>query len=220
MPKDTLTNILAQLDRGNELRQKSDAMKKIILTSLLASIAFILAAQEQTLFKNGSVMGGFGSPIIEISSIAGETGAMVGGGGAVVIGSFFLGGYGIGTNYPEVKFDLLNYNVKYGHGGLWMGAAPGQWRLFHPYASLRLGWGKAQMRNDVLTFSDRHFTLTPELGGEVNIAPFLKIAFTATYRWTSGIQNLPGLTNDDFSGFGGILTFRIGGFGNYDEWDW
>ena len=189
-------------------------MKKTLFTVYFTLLTLLLVAQEQTLFSNQQVMGGFGSPIIEISNIAGETGAAVGGGGAVVIGSFFLGGYGIGTNFPDIRLDLVNYNVKYNHGGIWMGIAPGQYRLIHPYASLRLGWGKAQLRNDLINFSDRHFTLTPELGGEVNVVHFLKIAFTAAYRWASGIQNLPGLDNGDFSSFAGNITFRIGGFGN------
>jgi hypothetical protein len=56
-----------------------------------------MSAQQETLFGNVDVWGGFGGPIFEISSIADESIVSVGGGGALIMDNFFFGGYGIGT---------------------------------------------------------------------------------------------------------------------------
>ena len=196
-------------------------MKKflVILTACLTGIG--LNAQE-TLFGgvDENDLGAFGSPIIEIGSINGEAGGYVGGGGALVVRGFFLGGYGIGTKFAETQVDEVRYDIRLKHSGLWLGYAPAQEKLFHPYTSLRIGWGKSQLlRGKDADFSDRIFALTPEAGFEVNAFHFLKVAFSGAYRWINGADNLPGLSSNDLSSFMGVITFRIGGFGGYDNWD-
>lgn len=197
-------------------------MKKLLFLIFCVGGFSYLTAQE-TLF--GKVdedrIGAFGSPLIEIGAVNGEVGGDVGGGGALVIGGFFFGGYGLGTTYPELTLDGIRYDIRFRHGGLWMGYAPAQHRVIHPYSSLRIGWGKSQLlRGKDADFSDRNFVLTPELGFELNAFKFLKVAFSGGYRWVNGVDNLPGLRNQDFSSPMGTITFRIGGFGDYDDWDW
>ena len=177
---------------------------------------------QETLFGDvdENDLGGFGSPFIEIGSINGEVGGYVGGGGALVMRGFFLGGYGIGTTFPEIRIDEVRYDIRLKHSGIWLGYAINQDKLLHPYTSMRIGWGKAQLlRSKEADFSDRIFALTPELGLEVNAFHFLKVAFTGAYRWVNGADRLPGLESSDFSSFMGVITFRIGGFGGYDYWD-
>ncbi|MCB0637086.1 MAG: hypothetical protein KDC54_10740, partial [Lewinella sp.] len=130
-----------------------------------------------------------------------------------------LGGYGMGTDYPiytipEGEEGAGQYDLKFGHGGLWIGYAPQSHKLIHFYSSAKIGWGKARLRQDKENiYSDRVFVLTPELGFEVNLTEWLKMTFTGGYRWVNGITNLPGtLENEDFSSPVGIITFRIGGF--------
>lgn len=199
-------------------------MQYKIIFLLAGLFSFSLAsAQQETLFGkvNEDEIGAFGSPILEIGPINGQTSGYVGGGGALVIRGFFIGGYGIGTSFADTEINGARYDIKLKHGGLWFGYAPVQYKVIHPYSSLRIGWGKSQLlRGDDADFSERNFVLTPELGLELNVFDFLKIAFTGGYRWVSGVDNLPGLNNEDFSNFMGGITFRIGGFGGYDDWDW
>ena len=54
--------------------------------------------------------------------------------------------------------------------------------------------------------------MTPELGLEVNLTEWLKMSFTAGYRWVNGVTRLEELNNDDFSSPLGTITFRMGGF--------
>lgn len=200
-------------------------MNKII-TLLFCALTFGLQAQQQTLFDDLDVVGGFGAPIVEIGSINGEVGADVGGGGALVLDRLFIGGYGMGTDYPEYRVEegeyAGQYNIRFKHGGLWFGYIAEQDRLVHLYSSLKIGWGKSQLRADkdaVLT--DRNFVMIPEIGVEVNLTDFFKLALTGGYRWVNGISKLPGLDNSSFSSPIGVLTFRFGGFGDYDnDWDW
>lgn len=194
-------------------------MKKLLpVLFLLGTIT--LVAQQETLFDDFDIRGAFGGPILEIGKIAGETGADVGGGGALLINNFFLGGYGMGTSYPDARINNTNYNVRFKHGGLWLGYTLKEHKVAHLYSSVKIGWGRAQLRRDGETeFSDRHFVLTPELGLEINVFDWFKLGLTGGYRWVNGINALPDLNNEDFSSPVGILTFRFGGFDDEHDWD-
>ena len=141
----------------------------------------------------------------------------VGGGGALVMSPLFIGGYGMGTSYPVHTVTTGekpgDYDIKFGHGGLWLGVAPNSHKLINFYGSTKIGWGKARLRQDKESvFTDRVFVLTPELGVEINLTEWLKMGLTGGYRWVNGVTHLPELANEDFSSPIGILTFRIGGF--------
>lgn len=191
-------------------------MKRILPVLVCLMAIFQLHGQE-TLFNNLDVTGAFGSVIIETGSINGEVGADVGGGGALVMSPVFLGGYGMGTTYPVHTItegpNAGEYDVKFGHGGLWLGFVPKSDKLIHFYGSAKVGWGKARLRQDKENlFTDRVFVMTPELGLEVNLTEWLKMSFTAGYRWVNGVTRLEELNNDDFSSPLGTITFRMGGF--------
>lgn len=206
-------------------------MQKLIFTILAITTCHVLSAQQETLFQDLDVNGAFGGPYIEISRINGEVGSSTGGGGALVLSHLFIGGYGQRTKFAG--FNLQNtstggtdfYDSRFGHGGLWFGLVPKQYKLVHFYSSLKVGWGKADLikegddKKDRIR--DRIFALTPEIGFEVNLTDFLKLSLSGGYRWINGISRLPTLDNDDFSSPIGIITFRIGGFdeGNFD-WNW
>lgn len=197
-----------------------------LFTLLFCLLVASLSAQQETLFDDLDVIGGFGGPIVEIGSINGEVGADVGGGGALVMDRLFIGGYGMGTDYPEYTIadgeNAGQYNIRFKHGGLWFGYVTEQTKLVHLYSSLKIGWGKSQLRVDKdALFSDRNFVMIPELGVEVNLTDFFKLSLTGGYRWVNGITKLPGLDNSSFNSPIGVITFRFGGFGDYDyDWDW
>ncbi len=195
-------------------------MKRIFILCFALWSALYLNAQQETVFGNVENIGAFGGPFIEIGSINGQIGADVGGGGAIILDEFFIGGFGQGTSYPDVTIDNLNWNIKFGHGGLWFGYVERSYKVIHLYSSFKLGWGRAQLRRDNFdTIRDRVLVLTPEIGAEVNLTDFFKISFAGGYRWVNGVTQLPTLGNSDFSSPVGILTFRFGGFdGDWDEW--
>ncbi len=202
-------------------------MKKAFFIFLSGMLASALPAQHETLFDDFTSFGAFGGPIVEISAINGEIGADVGGGGALVLDDFFIGGYGMGTDYPEItlsqdvggEIEDINYNIRFKHGGMWFGYTPKQYKVGHLYGSLKIGWGKAQLLNDRFdTPRDRIFVLTPEVGAELNLTDWFKLGFTAGYRWVNGVSRLPTLDDSDFSSPTGTITFRFGSF--RDGWKW
>jgi hypothetical protein len=192
-------------------------MKNFLTLLFFLGISGAVVAQTQTLFNNLEVTGIFGSVIVETGSINDEIGADVGGGGALVMDPIFIGGYGMGTKYPT--HEIMNgenagqYDVKFGHGGLWLGVVPNSEKLIHFYGSTKIGWGKARLRQDKDNiFTDRVFVITPELGFEVNLTQYLKMSITGGYRWVNGVTQLQELENGDFSSPLGIISFHIGGF--------
>lgn len=194
---------------------------KSIYTLCFSLFVLNLCAQEETLFSNLETLGAFGGPFIEIGSINGEVGAYVGGGGAIIFDGFFFGGYGQGTSYPEAIINGADTNIKFGHGGLWMGYTQNPHKLTHFFTSLKIGWGKTRLRrNGETTNVDQIFVLTPELGLELNLTDFFKVNFAGGYRWVNGISKLPSLENSDFSSPVGIITFRFGGYSGDFDIDW
>ncbi len=194
-------------------------MKLNFLTSWIILLPIFSVAQQETLFGDVEVIGGFGGPFIEFGSINGQFGADVGGGGAVILDQFFIGGYGQGTDFADATFDNKDWNIKYGHGGLWFGYVQQQNRLLHLFSSLKVGWGRMRLSTpDTPQIKDRLFVLTPELGAEVNLTDFFRLSFTAGYRVVSGVSKPETLDNSDFSSPVGILTFRFGGYDDSSGW--
>jgi len=195
-------------------------MKKYLILIFALSISSISFAQTETLFGRADSFGGFGGPIIEFSNINGTLVGDVGGGGAMVINDFFVGGYGMGNDGASVEFEGLNYDIDFAHGGLWFGYTMKQYKLVHMYSSFKIGWGATDLKIDgEKKFDDNLLALSPEIGLEFNITNWFKLGVTGGYRYVSGLEDLPVLENDDFSSMTGALTFRFGGYGDYKSYN-
>ena len=201
-------------------------MKNWILIFAFCLTGFSLFGQKQeTLFGKSRVVGGFGGPIVEYNFANDNTMVSVGGGGAVIIGDFFIGGYGMGSTSTSWINDVNNdpFKIDLGHGGFWIGGTYPSHKLVHFFSSAKIGWGAVNMRfyDDNFVIDDNVFVLEPEAGIEVNIFRWFRIAATAHYRWVDGIDpSISGISRNYYNGFGANLTFRFGGFGsNWQSWD-
>lgn len=79
-------------------------MKKILIAVVLILSFAGMKAQEngiQTLIGSGTRISGFGGPTMSFTSINGEFARLMGGGGAVLLGDFFIGGYGEGLTNSD-----------------------------------------------------------------------------------------------------------------------
>ena len=191
----------------------------LILISILLT-GSIYGQKTQTLFSDENSYGGFGGPIVEFSNITGTLVGDVGGGGAFVVNDFFVGGYGLGNDGAQIELTDQLYDIKFRHGGFWLGYSFMDHKLVHLYSSFRIGWGEVELRqNDEKFYSDNLLSLAPELGIELNVTNWFKVGFTGGFRNISGLDNLPELTNDDFTGMFGAITFRFGGFADYESYD-
>lgn len=203
-------------------------MKKIsllIITFFTITLTSFAQEEPQTLFKSENTkIGGFGGPIIEMSGIDGDVGLFVGGGGGVILNNFYIGGYGTGlTTNPKRDIELdgqtQSRRLNFGHGGLWLGYDFKANRLLHLTLSTKIGWGAITYIRDVngipspdfLDPRDDVFVLTPEIGVEMNMTKFFKIALTGSYRWVNGLD-LSYTDNEQLSSPGVNLTFKFGWF--------
>jgi hypothetical protein len=210
-----------------KLSNNIESMKtRLTICIFLTSVA-LFGQNDETLFDDVHRIGAWGGPIFEYSNFDDDVKTAVGGGGALVLDDFYLGGYGSGKLEFTKRTDALQDKVRLSHGGFWLGYTPLQRKVIHPYTSIRFGWGKARLKNALISdpgntlfeVTDNVFVLTPEFGIELNIFSFFRIAATANYRWVNGATDLVTYTDDDLSDFGVMLTLRFGGFGSGWKWD-
>lgn len=204
-------------------------MKQLIL-SLFVSFSLLSVAQAQdapaTLFGGtGNVkISGFGGPTVSVGVVDGTVAVFNGGGGGVMFNNFFFGGYGSNMSFSTVTRSIggEDLRLRMRHGGLWFGYDARAHKLIHLTSSLKLGWGNLQFYRSQSSFyndsqsvrQDRLFMLTPEIGLEVNITKFMKIALTGGYRWgvVNAIQEDNG-SEVSLNGQYAAITFKFGWFG-------
>ncbi len=178
------------------------------------------AQRDETLFSKAGRGGLFGAPITEYFDFAEGPGTATGGGGALIAGDFFFGGYGlVSVDYETRLFEQRFRTLEFAHAGLWIGATPMLHKVVHPFFSAKAGWGQvhaisADSAPGSVALADRVFVLTPEAGLELNVFRWFRLAGTFTYRKVYDLDEAFLLYGDDLSGFGGTLTLRFGFFGS------
>ena len=190
----------------------------LIFFAILFSTA-LLAQEEQVVFSKASVYGGFGGPLIELTSMNGQTGVMGGGGGGVIVNDFFFGGFGQGGNFAEHVIDNRRYPINFGYGGLWVGYVTPTHKAIHFFSSIKIAGGGISIsenrdNNNNSLYEEAVFVAQPEAGVEVNLWKWFRVALTGDYRIVCGIKGneLGGLHNSDFNALGMTLTLRFGKF--------
>jgi hypothetical protein len=186
-------------------------MKKMIVLFAAILSGLSLSAQDdeiQTLFGSGTKISGFGGPFMTFTAINGDFAHMMGGGGGVMLGDFFLGGYGEGlTNYIYADGNEINF----GHGGFWTGYSFFGKRAIHPCISAQIGWGGLTPQEGTYYESDNMFIVKPTVELEMNFLKFFRLSVGANYMFATGV-NTPGLTDSDFNSPGAFLAFKFGWF--------
>lgn len=191
-------------------------MQSIIKIFVLVCLTLQLSAQrDNTLVNHTGRVGFFFSTSMEFNNEVNDVNSYGGGGFGLVLSDFFIGGYGsAGANFDNLIYDNDIERIELAHGGLWLGYTPFQHAVVHPFASLRTGWGAVGIEFDDFDEDeiDNVYVMTPELGLEVNIFRFLRVAGSASYRKVNGINNT-NYDSDVFDGFGGRIALKIGWFG-------
>lgn len=182
----------------------------------LILIASVVSAQkEETLLGKARVSGGFGGPFMVQSRGDGSVGW--GGGGGVVVGSFFLGGFGQGESFGTRVIQGVDHELSLGVGGIWLGVTYPTHKLVHPYGSLKLGWGGLSLspreRPNNRGFNDAVFVVLPEAGLELNVVDWFRLVGHVGYRWVNGVDGLGGhVRADAFNSVVWGVTLRFGSF--------
>ncbi len=158
-----------------------------------------------------------GGPFMQFTSVAGEFGHMMGGGGAIIVNDFFFGGYGLGLTNPipdHVNMFNPEDRLSLAHGGFWLGYVLFGERPVHLAVSSLIGWGEfgIMQRGEFYPYiRDNIFVFTPIVEAELNITRFFRIGVGATYS-LYGMVDLEGYRSSDLSSPGGFLSFKFGWF--------
>lgn len=199
-------------------------MKKIFFLFVFCAITSLSFAQrDETLFSNSNGrIGFFATPwLTEYGQFGDETRPSFGGGAGLIVGDFFLGGYGLAnTDYEALIFEGESVDLNLAHGGLWIGYVPMQHKAVHPYSTVRLGWGAVNLDGNSFDFDDETDgvnVVTPELGLEVNIFRWMRLAGAAGYRWVNDIETST-LGSRDLNGWTASINLRFGWFGRNRGW--
>lgn len=192
--------------------------KKLSLFALVLLLAAPVFAQkeEQILFRNARVMGGFGGPIVSWSHTNNRTGFGVGGGGGVVFEQFFIGLFGMAETFENVT--IGQPQLATGYGGLWLGVTTPSHKLVHAYLSAKLAGGSVGVTNFKDDWPDEHnwedltFVAIPEAGVEVNVARWMRVGGSVGYRFVSGFEGWGSYGKKDLNAPVLNLTLRFGWF--------
>lgn len=166
------------------------------------------AAEEQDTFRPRTLIGdgaaswgGFGSPVIKATSLAGGAAILVGGRGAAVLNHKVAiggGGFGLAGRRDDLAF---------GYGGPSVNVIFFPESLVHFDVGALVGWGAARTGG----VKTGVFVLEPEVNLELNITHNMRLALGASYRHVTDVGGSTGIA-PDFSGLTGTLALRFGTF--------
>ena len=215
-------------------------MKILFTLAFSLMVTYLTYAQErdfseeqemQTVFNRNkkAKVSGFISPAMSFSTINVTQGShttqhfahYMGGGLAVTINNFFLGGYGQGLT---VEIDYPGGSegeyINFGHGGLWFGYTFASKWVVHPVVHVRTGWGSIGKR---YSYNDNHdwpdleesgdavFVVAPTVELEANISRFFRISAGYERNYVNGINEIPALVNG-MNNEGVFIAFKFGWF--------
>jgi hypothetical protein len=188
--------------------------------------------RDETLFGGVQSSGGYGAPTVALTTLNGETAAMVGGqGGWVLNRRFVLGGAlrGIAPR-PDVNVrnrspsDPESAQVQLGYMGLLLEYIGAPSSLFHYGAEVVVGGGNVELVGDQgfqagPSVSDESFersaVFAAEVGAraELNVTSFFRIGLSGGYRLVSGADlEKAAVSGGDLSAPYGQLSLRFGSF--------
>ena len=201
-------------------------MKKFwlfFISIILIAPSFAQDDEFKTIFKkddNKNVrISGFGAPMMIFTSIGNDFVHMMGGGGGIIVGNSFFGGYGFGkTNETPYKYNE-QYNLNFGHGGFWIGHFFAPNKPIHLCLSVQTGWGSISQGIALddgdfeIINSNSVFVLTPVAEIELNFSRFfiVGVGTSVSYVTGSGIQDTA-YTTADFFKPSVYLSFKFGWF--------
>ena len=188
--------------------------------------------RDETLFGGVHSSGGYGAPTVALTTLHGETTAVVGGQGGWVLNRHFVFGgavRGIAPR-PDVTLQSPSPNdpesaqLQLGYMGVLIEYIGAPSKLLHYGAELVIGGGTVELVDDPgfqagASVSDESFersgAFTAELGAraELNVTSFFRIGLSGGYRLVSGTDlEKADVSSGDLSAPYGQLSLRFGSF--------
>lgn len=201
-------------------------MKRFAMLSAILLMPLVAAAQDATLLGPDVDHGGYGGLVTKVTPINGQAALMLGGEGVWIIDrSVYVGAQAMGivnsVDAPKLQATGKPYLLWLNEAGVRGGYILNSDNLVHFSAGALVGAGSMQLADrypwtdpaKVETYGDQdyYFLLEPEVGAELNVAPWMRARLGASYRIVSGAES-EGMTNGALSGPAGSLTLMFGSF--------
>ncbi|WP_118828364.1 hypothetical protein [Salinibacter ruber] len=190
------------------------------------------APRDETLFGSVQSSGGYGAPTVALTTLNGETAAMVGGQGGWVLNRRFVVGGALRGIVPRPDVTLQGRSssapesaqVQLGYAGLLLEYIGASSNLLHYGGTLVVGGGNVELVGDQgfragPSVSDdsveRSAVFAAEVGAraELNVTRFFRIGLSGGYRLVSGAALEKAAVSDgDLSAPYGQLSLRFGSF--------
>jgi hypothetical protein len=187
----------------------------------------------ETVFGSKVSHGGYGAPEGKLTAIMGDPALLAGvQGGWIVNHQFVLGiaGYGLASLHdaPDaMRVDGQPSTLQMGYGGVRLGYLLRPQSLVHVGFGLLIGGGGLVAVSQVpyttigsdgqvdssyrRAHAESFFAIEPDVEVEMNLASFMRLAVSGSYRYTAAVDN-PGLTNASLSAPAAGMALRFGGF--------
>jgi hypothetical protein len=177
--------------------------------------------QAEVLISKGARHGGWGAPLVMVSTVRDEAAVFVGGrGGWLLDGRFTIGGGGVGLANdipapPGAGGATEQLELEMGYGGLWVEYTFAPLRLLHVSIGTLVGGGGLSLAfRDGGAYGageDGFFVAEPMVVAELNLATFVRVDLGAAYRWIEGAE-MQGLSRSDVSGPSLVAAVKFGSF--------
>ncbi|OGC90870.1 MAG: hypothetical protein A2W25_13145 [candidate division Zixibacteria bacterium RBG_16_53_22] len=194
---------------------------------IMALMAAMAGAEDETLLSGEIEHGGFGAPVVKFTELKDEFAVLVGGrGGWIINHSFSIGGAGYGLVNQDIDERIISTDttlfLTMGYGGVEFEYIASSEKLMHMTISSLIGGGaidylaKSNSRDwDHHDYhsdnADAFFVFEPAINGELNVVEFFRIGAGVSYRFISGVETEE-LTDNDLSGLAANIMFKFGKF--------
>ncbi|MBN2543440.1 hypothetical protein JXI42_11300 [bacterium] len=199
-------------------------MRTAISIVMVLMLVTVCVAKDETLFGSHRFEpGGYGGPVLKVTTVDGEIGIMMGGRGAFCINHVFgIGGGGYGLVNEVKAKDTAPADRPYlgfGYGGVILEGIFFSPNMVHFTGNILIGggaiyffqdWDEQGEEHHDYHDSDHIWIVEPEVAVELNLTDYFRINLGASYRIVGEVE-LPGYDNSDLSGFAGSIFFKFGG---------
>jgi hypothetical protein len=180
------------------------------------------APEAEVLIPGTAHHGGWGAPVVHVSTIRDRAAVLVGGRGGWLLDRRLTlggGGFGLATEIAAPAAAQVpgerQLDLALGYGGGWIEYTFSPLRLLHVSVGTLIGGGGVSLKfrhgGSYGSGSDGFFVTEPTVTAELNLARFLRLDLGVAYRWIVG-ADMPGLAYSDVAGFSGVLALKFGKF--------
>ena len=178
----------------------------ILFVCVFVGSGGLIHAEENTLLE-GVIQesGWYGGPVVKIGDINNTLAAFVGyRGGWVINRTFSLGGGGYGL-ISDVYFS--GNKLKMGYGGLDLEYKINSDEIVHFAVRSLIGLGGIELMG---VGQESFFVLEPGVNLELNVTSFFKLSGGVSYRFVSGVNNVPGVSDSSLGGLAAEIALIFG----------